>query len=329
MFGDHFYHSIIRKTVAVFGTLFNDISVVRKSGTGNIVDVSRVPLAYGPKQKFLARIDDEPNLGDPKVAIKLPRMSFEITNMVYDSAAKLSPFNKITKSDTVTNRTSVTTSVPYIINMQLSIMAKNQDDVLQIMEQILPSFQPTYQVAVKFVDGINETFDMPITLDSVAMTDDYEGDFTARRVIIYTLDFSLKVRFFGKETSTAVIKQVVTTFTNQDTNAFIETQVVDPVPTTATSQSTMTGITTAINFIPPNNVFSINCGTVSQDYPMTIGERIVGDTSGSGGVLVSQTFFNNQKTINLNFVDGYFLIGERITGVTSGRYFFVSSYNIG
>ena len=222
MFGDHFYHAILRKSVAVFGTLFNDIKVVRVDSNGIVKDQQRVPLSYGPKQKFLARLDQQANLDDPKVALKLPRMSFEITNMAYDTTTKTSALNTITTSTTPTTRSTIGQVTPYLVDMQLNIIAKNQDDALQIFEQIVPYFQPTYTVSVKLVDNLDKSFDVPITLTSVTIQDDYEGDMTSRRSLIYTLDFSMKVKFFGPRAEQGIVTTVSTDINGFDTFGFIE-----------------------------------------------------------------------------------------------------------
>ena len=222
MFGDHFYHAILRKSVAVFGTLFNDIRVVRKDNAGIIKDQQRVPLSYGPKQKFLSRLDQQADLSDPKIAIKLPRMSFEITNMSYDTTTKTSSLNTITTTSSATTRSTVGQMTPYMVDMQLNIIAKNQDDALQIFEQIVPYFQPTYTLSVKFIDELEKSFDVPITLNSISIQDDYEGEFTSRRSLIYTLDFSMKVKFFGPAAEQGIVTTVSTDINNIDTFGFIE-----------------------------------------------------------------------------------------------------------
>ena len=222
MFGDHFYHAILRKSVAVFGTLFNDIKVVRRDSNGIVKDQQRVPLSYGPKQKFLARLDQQANLDDPKVALKLPRMSFEITNMSYDTTTKTSALNTITTDTTQTTRSTVGQITPYNVDMQLNIIAKNQDDALQIFEQIVPYFQPTYTLSVKFIDDLNKSFDVPITLQSINIQDDYEGEFTTRRSLIYTLDFSMKVKFFGPKAEQGIVTTVSTDINDINTFGFIE-----------------------------------------------------------------------------------------------------------
>ena len=249
MFGDHFYHAILRKTVAVFGTMFNDITVLRKDSDGIIKDIQRVPLSYGPKQKFLARLDQQTELSDMKIALKLPRMSFEITNMAYDSATKISSFNKITQSSTNNTKTSVSQMTPYIVDMQLNVIAKNQDDALQIIEQIIPYFQPTYTVSVKWIDGIAEAFDVPISLTGVTLSDDYEGDFSARRSLIYTLDFAMKIKFFGPESKKGVITTSSVDINNFDTFGFIEEITTESsfaiIGATATPLITAGGLLTA------------------------------------------------------------------------------------
>ena len=224
MFGGHFYHGTIRRFVSVFGTLFNDIRVIRTGGSS-----LRVPLAYGPKDKFLARIDEQTDLEAPKVAIKLPRMSFEILNIVYDTQSKLNRNNRIQSGESM-----MYTYAPYNISISLSVMAKNQDDALQILEQIVPYFQPEYTVTIKesFSADLIKT-DVPITLSSIDMTEDYEGDFMSRRAIIYTSSFDPKVRFYGPKRKTGVIKKVVVnTLDTVNPNGY-ETQTVEVYPKTA------------------------------------------------------------------------------------------------
>ena len=218
MTSGHFYHAHIRRIVTVFGTIFNNINVIRKDQTNKVIHSVRVPLAYGPKAKFLQRLDETKDLQANKVAMKLPRMSFEITTLVYDATTKLNRNNMVTAIDSndTTKQDSVRTFAPYRMNFQLSIMAKNQDDALQIMEQILPYFQPEYTVTVKELDSVNVTTDIPFVLTSVTMEDTYEGDFTTRRAIIYTLDFEARVRFYGPLSRKAVIKYVDVNFITND-----------------------------------------------------------------------------------------------------------------
>lgn len=209
MFGSHFYHSTMRKAVAVFGTIFNNINVIRTKSDGSVVNQIKVPLAYGPKQKFLARLDQSSG-ADASMAIKLPRMAFEITSLELDSTQKLAKRNVIVESHAsdVTKKKSIKHQVAYNINMSLYVMAKNQDDGLQVVEQILPYFQPEYTVTITPVNGFAYKQDVPIILTSVTISDDYEGDFLTRRALIYQLDFTMKMKFFGPTTNQGIIREV-------------------------------------------------------------------------------------------------------------------------
>lgn len=201
----------MRKSVAVFGTLFNNISVIRQDGSGNVLNQIKVPLAYGPKQKFLARIDQ---INEESMAIKLPRMAFEITSIELDTNQKLAKRTTIIESTTdPTVKRSLKQMAAYNIGMQLNIMAKNQDDGLQVLEQILPYFQPEYTISIKPIDGYDFKQDVPIVLGGVSIQDDYEGDLTTRRVLIYQLDFTIKMKFFGPTSNQSVIREINIDFT--------------------------------------------------------------------------------------------------------------------
>jgi hypothetical protein len=235
MFSGHYYHATIRKMVSVFGTLFNNISVVRKDGNGSVVNITRVPLAYGPKQKFLARLDEQPNLDNTKVAMKLPRMSFEITTLTYDASTKINRNNTLTFAATdPASRKVIRTYAPYRMGLQLSIMAKNQDDALQVLEQILPHFQPEYTVTIKDLDELNLKTDVPFVLTGVQMNEDYEGDFIQRRAIIYTLDFETRLRFYGQVNNKEVIQNVLVDFRNPTTLDGMERLDIEQLTPTGT-----------------------------------------------------------------------------------------------
>ncbi len=208
MFGGHFYHATMRKSVAVFGTLFNNMNIVRKSNTAVLSQV-KVPLSYGPKQKFLSRLDQEHGRNQP-VALKLPRMAFEITSLSVDTAQKTSKLNKIVENhgSDVTKKKTISHYTSYDIGMSLYILAKNQDDGLQIVEQILPYFQPDYTVSIKPVEGFDFKQDVPIILNGVNIQDDYEGDYQSRRVLIYQLDFTMKMKFYGPTNDKSIIRSV-------------------------------------------------------------------------------------------------------------------------
>ena len=208
---EYFYHEILRKTVIGFGTLFNNISIKHTNNANEVVSVVKVPLAYGPTQKFLARLEQSPNL-NKSVQMTLPRMSFEFIGLTYD------PTRKVTSTQTFLTSSSARASeekkafmpVPYNMQFELSIMTKLNDDMLQIVEQILPYFQPSYNLSINLVDEISEKRDVPIVLDGITMNDDYEGDFSTRRALIYTLRFTAKVYLFGPVSSVTkdIIKKV-------------------------------------------------------------------------------------------------------------------------
>ncbi len=212
--GVHFYNQTLKKSVAVFGTLFNNLKV-RKTGQGEV----RVPLAYGPRSKFLARIKQDSDLEDQKLAIKLPRMSFEITSIDRDSSVALNKAKKkmLDIAGTELNKNILRQSVPYNLGMQLNILSKTQDDALQIFEQILPTFVPDYTVAIKDMDGVGNSVDVPIILTGTSFTDEYEGDFETRRTIVYILDFEMKVRFTGRVVSKPTIRTVTADLFNNST----------------------------------------------------------------------------------------------------------------
>jgi len=193
---EYFYNEIFRKTIIGFGTLFNDITIKQEDST------VKVPLAYGPTQKFLARLEESPDL-NKRTSLTLPRMSFEFTGLQYDATRKVTTTQKITVKDpndgTVTKRAYM--PVPYSMQFELSLMAKLNDDALQIVEQILPYFQPQYNLTVNLVSSMNEKRDIPVILESVTMDDQYEGNYTTRRVLLYTLRFSAKTYLFGPVTT--------------------------------------------------------------------------------------------------------------------------------
>ena len=212
MLGTYSYHEIFRKTIVAFGTLFNNIELRRQN------EVMKVPLAYGPKQKFLARLDQMPDPTNKRVQITLPRLSFEISGVTYDPQRKVSPTQKIKFKKDIDENRNAFMPVPYNIGFELAIISKNQDDGLQIIEQILPFFQPHYNLAVKLATTIGETKDVPVVLQNIYYEDDYEGDFTSRRAIIYTLQFTAKTYLYGPITDTKVIKKSITDYyTSTDT----------------------------------------------------------------------------------------------------------------
>ena len=209
MLGTYYYHEIIRKTIISFGTIFNQIHIRHSDQNGNNVSDMRVPIAYGPRQKFLARIQQQPEL-NKATQISLPRMSFEMTSIQYDPSRKSSVVQTFKTCDDGGNIKKVFMPVPYNIGFELNILTKLNDDALQIIEQILPYFQPAFNVTVDLVESIGEKRDIPMVLDSITFKDDYEGDFLTRRALIYTLTFTAKTYMFGPiaESSEGLIRKV-------------------------------------------------------------------------------------------------------------------------
>jgi hypothetical protein len=322
MFGNHFYHATIRRFVSVFGTLFNNISVVRKDSQGNVKSIVRVPLAYGPKEKFLVRIDEQPDLSTPNVAIKLPRMSFEILNIAYDTQSKLNRNNKIL----IDNKIYYTYS-PYNISINLSIMAKNQDDALQIIEQIIPYFQPEYTITVKESISSSLKTDIPITLSTIDMQEDYEGDFMNRRAIIYTLSFDAKVRFYGPDRASSQIKKVIVNTLNQGVaGSGFEQQLTKVDPSDADIDDGYT-IIEEINYL--DDPGRANLVLQGADYGGNGGtyillEQLVGQTSGATGVI--QDISGSEIVLSI-IGDTPFSVNEMVVGGTSGAQYVVKDFS--
>lgn len=217
MLGSYTYNEIIRKTIISFGTLFNNLYIKHQDESDVDKSLIKVPIAYGPIQKFLAQIEQKP---DPRnrVALTLPRMAFEMVSLQYDASRKVSTVQTF-KAINGDSASKVYMPVPYNIGIQLSIMAKYNDDILQIIEQILPYFQPQFNLTVDLVPSIGEKRDIPISLDSIGMDDNYEGSYDTRRILIYTLNFTAKTYIFGPiaDNTDQLIKKVqVDYYTNTD-----------------------------------------------------------------------------------------------------------------
>jgi hypothetical protein len=229
MFANHFYNESTRRMVSVFGSIFNDMEVVKKDAAGKILQKIKVPLGYAPRTKVLARLNEQTS--DPKIAIKLPRMSFEISSMEYDANARVSKHKNYTKvivGDSL-QLNKLGAPAVYKVGFELNILASTQDEGLQMLEQILPMFQPEYTVTIKDIPAMDITTDTPIILESVTLNDDYEGDLVTRRAIIYTLSFSTRIRYYrGIGKSKQILYTDVDYSENVDpTTHKFETQSVD------------------------------------------------------------------------------------------------------
>jgi len=205
-----FYHGIIRKCIVGFGALFSDIYIDRKQGdsvTGETIQRLQIPLAYAPKEKWLVRLDSDPNLQNHTYT-SLPRMSFEIIGYNYDSSRKLNRMQQIKCGVGDASVSTMYTPVPYNIDLSLYVLTKTQEDGLQIIEQILPTFTPEYTLTINVVPEMNVKIDVPIILNSVSVADEYDGDFQTRRFVTHTLNFQMKVNLFGAVSGQNVIQTV-------------------------------------------------------------------------------------------------------------------------
>lgn len=217
---NYFYNATTKKYIALFGTMFNKISIARSDVTsGDEVQRMIVPISYGPYQKFLARVHQDPGL-NRKTAITLPRMSFEITNMEYDGSRKVNSAKRITGQSHSDSRKSFQyVGAPYNLSFTLSIMAKYAEDGTQILEQILPFFKPEWTYTVKLIDNL-DPLDIPLVLNSINMEDLYESDFETRTTLLWTLNFTMKGWYFGPQRDGSTIKFIdVRTFTNTASNS--------------------------------------------------------------------------------------------------------------
>jgi len=211
---EYFYNEIFRSVIIGFGSLFNGIQIQKKDESDDTFSVIKVPLAYGPTQKFLARLQQNPDLNHP-TQMTLPRMSFEFTKLQYDPSRKSTQTQQmvITSADG-TEEKKAFLPVPYNMTITLSVYTKLNDDMLQIVEQIVPYFQPGYTLPIKFLGNFNEVQNVPVVLDNIDMSDEYEGNFDTRRALIYTFTFTAKTYVFGplKDVSGDIIKKVTTGF---------------------------------------------------------------------------------------------------------------------
>ena len=246
MLGNHFYHSTIKRAVSVFGTLFNNITVERTDGK-----IIPVPLAYGPRSRWIARLQSTLDPTAKAIAITLPRMGFELTSIEYDSTRKLTKKTQLRKADS-SNPQKMNyqySPAPYNLGFTLSVLVKNTDDGLQIVEQILPYFTPDYTVTINTVPAMGDKRDIPIILTSVSQEDTYEGDLETRQALTYTLEFTMKNYIYGPVTDSEVIRTAkVRTYMETGSGKISDTdnagrviqQVVTPIPQDAEADDDIT-----------------------------------------------------------------------------------------
>ena len=266
MFGTYFYNESMRRMTIGFGQIFNNIQIKRKDDTGKVIQTIRVPLAYGPKEKFLVRLDQQSSLNNREFAITLPRMGFEISNITYDPTRKLTRIQKFKQVKSNKDGKVLDfnyTPVPYNISYNLFSFTASAEAGLQIIEQILPFFQPDFTVTINAIPDLNIKRDIPIILNSVNYEDTYSGDFTTRRAVIYTLNFTAKTYLFGPSTSQKVIKTVQTdqySDTDRVNKARESRIIVVPSPTTADADDDF-GFTTTIDFFEDSKKYNVTKDT--------------------------------------------------------------------
>ena len=265
MLGNRFYNQSLRKLIIAFGQVFNNIVIQRTNKTGGVTARIKVPLAYAPKEKFIVRLDQQANLNSREFATSLPRMGFEITGLAYDPSRKLTRVQKYSQVKTGEDGKKLNfnyTPVPYNINLQLYIFTATAEDGLQIVEQILPFFQPDFTVTINAVPALDIKRDVPIVLGNINYEDNYDGDFTTRRAVIYTLSFTAKSYLFGPMNNSSVIKKSQADIgTDTDTPLTREERiVVIPNPTTADADDDF-GFTTTISFFNDGKRFNPSSGS--------------------------------------------------------------------
>ena len=266
MFGNYFYNESMRRMTIGFGQIFNNIQIKRKDDTGKVIQTIRVPLAYGPKEKFLVRLDQQSSLNNREFAITLPRMGFEISSIAYDPTRKLTRVQKFKQVKSAADGKVLDfnyTPVPYNISYNLFSFTASAEAGLQIIEQILPFFQPDFTVTINAIPTLDIKRDIPIILNSVNYEDTYSGDFTTRRAVIYTLNFTAKTYLFGPSTSQKVIKTVQTdqySDTDRVNKARESRIIVVPDPTTADADDDF-GFTTTIDFFEDSKKYNVTTDT--------------------------------------------------------------------
>ena len=293
MLGTYFYHEILRKTVIGFGTLFNDINIRHRDASGTSFSNLKVPLAYGPIQKFLARIQQQPNL-DREIALTLPRLSFELTGLQYDPSRKTGVTQTFIANQGG-NVKKVYMPVPYNVTFELNVISKLNDDSLQIIEQILPYFQPSFNITINLISAIGEKKDVPIVMESITQNDQYEGGFDSRRLIIHTLRFTAKTYLFGPvaDSTDGLIKRV-------DVDYYTSTNIK-----TAKRVQRYTATPKALQDYDDDNATAVD-GTISTKVTkikvnastdLTVGDRII-----IGGEIMYIEKINGQ---DVNVIRGY------------------------
>lgn len=265
---EHFYYEAIRKTVIAFGTLFNNIYIKHKNKSGKVVSTLKVPFAYGPTQKFLARLEQSPDL-NKKIQITTPRISMEIVGLTYDASRKSSTMRGFLTKDSTGPRKSYL-PVPYNVNFELSIFTKLEDDMFQIVEQIIPYFQPQYTITITAVEEIQEKRDIIFTLDNISMTDNYEGNFDDRRALIWTLKFTAKTYIFLPVSSDSVENSIINRVTIGFVAGDVSNTVTNDIDISVTPKAVRNYTGTVVTTLSSNASIEDRFITVSDSSNLTV-----------------------------------------------------------
>ena len=276
---EYFYNEILRRTIIGFGTLFNNLTIKATNASDSVVSVTKVPLAYGPTQKFLARLEQSADL-NKSTAMTLPRMSFEFTGLTYDPSRKVTTTQTFVVKDPNTGEETKKgfMPVPYNMQFELAIMCKLNDDALQIVEQILPYFQPAYNLTVELVEGIKEKRDVPVVLENITMEDDYTGDFKERRVLLYTLRFTAKTYMYGPVSSATrdIIKVAKVSYISGDSKSTTRAITYTATPRAIKDYTAEVATTTSEDITITNKVFTVEDASVltAKTYVDLNGEEL-------------------------------------------------------
>lgn len=307
----HFYHETLRRVIYAFGTLFNNIYIKHKNDEDEVVSTIKVPIAYGPTQKFLARLEQSPDLNKP-IQITLPRMSMEITNLKYDSSRQTTATEIFKATDKNNKLRTGYLPVAYTLFLELGIFTKLEDDMFQIIEQILPYFRPSYAVSVIMLDDINEKRDIYFNLDDIVMTDDYEGNFDKRRSLLWTLRFSADIYFFipitgNDEASKNIIKKVSFGFIAGDTGGTSKTEDIRYAVTPKAIRNYTGTVITKVNKDVPvdgNIIEVVDSSNINEETFITINNETLFVNSKNGNILsVTRALYNTTSQFHIQGSD--------------------------
>jgi len=281
MLGHIFFHDLIRKYVVTFGTLFNDIKLRRTNRLGAVVQTIEVPLTYGPRDKFVTRLQQDPDLS-AQTGLTLPRISFEIIRMGFDPSRQLPATNKIIHDGQANKVKRVFTQVPYDIQFALNVYSMTNEDGVRIVEQILPFFVPQFAPTVQLLDEPEMKMDIPIILNGITTQDLYDGSFEQRRVLVHTMDFLMKAYMIGPVVEKPLILFANTNFRIDGFNFAVGTSNNDveafrfrPGQLANGSPTSNGALSVAANTILPNSDYGVittfSSTVMANDSVITIG----------------------------------------------------------